>query len=491
MFLRMVYDDKLAEAAYLIGCQRTGEAIVIDPERDIDRYEKLAAANGLRIVAVAETHIHADFLSGARELGEKGATVYVSDEGGVDWKYLWLNKKTGGGSYRHQLLKNGNTFKVGNIEFKAIHTPGHTPEHISFMVTDLGGGADQPIGVATGDFVFVGDLGRPDLLESAAGIMGQADQSAHQLYQTVQQFLDWPEYMQIWPAHGAGSACGKALGAVPQSTVGYEKRFNASIRAAANENGFVQYILEGQPEPPLYFARMKRDNKIGPKVLGGVPQPRQLNMAELTQIEGRTCAIVDTRPWTAFRAGHVPGALSLPLSNSFSTDAGSMIDEQETIIVIGDPSSIDEAVRGLIRVGLDKIEGWFDAGELEQYASSGRKLQTLPEVSVAEAQAMMKTSNPFVLDARRKVEFADGNIPGAANIAHTRLLSRLAEVPRDRNILVNCRSGVRSARACSLLQKHGYEVTNLAGGFLAWEQAKAPIEQNSLSSRNESRSCQL
>ena len=491
MFLRMVYDDKLAEAAYVIGCQRTGDAIVIDPERDVDRYEKLAAANGLRIVAVAETHIHADFLSGARELAEKGVTVYLSDEGGKDWKYQWLNQKTGGGSYRHQLLKNGDKFKVGNIEFKAIHTPGHTPEHISFMVTDRGGGADQPIGVATGDFVFVGDLGRPDLLESAAGITGKADPSAHQLYQTVRQFMDWPDYMQIWPGHGAGSACGKELGAVPQSTVGYEKRFNASIQAAASEDGFVKYILEGQPEPPLYFARMKRDNKMGPKVLGGVPQPRQLSVAEFKQIDGRSCAVVDTRPWAAFRAGHLPGALSLPLINSFSTDAGSMIEEHESIFVIGDPSSIDEAVRGLIRVGLDNIEGWFNADELEQYAAAAGKLETLPEISVQEAQAMIDSSKPFVLDARRKVEFADGYIPGAANIAHTRLLSRLAEVPKDRHILVNCRSGVRSARACSLLQKHGYDVTNLAGGFQAWEQAMAPIEQNRLSSRNGSKSCQL
>ncbi|MFT3881547.1 MAG: MBL fold metallo-hydrolase [Gemmatales bacterium] len=220
MFLRMVYDDKLAEAAYLIGCQKTGDAIVIDPQRDVDRYETLAAANGLRIVAVAETHIHADFLSGARELAEKGAKVYVSDEGDADWKYQWLNLKTGGGSYAYQLLKDGDTFKVGNIEFKAVHTPGHTPEHLSYMVTDRGGGADKPLGVATGDFVFVGDLGRPDLLESAAGVVGKADSSAHQLYQTVRKFMDWPDYLQVWPAHGAGSACGKALGAVPQSTVG-------------------------------------------------------------------------------------------------------------------------------------------------------------------------------------------------------------------------------------------------------------------------------
>ena len=179
MFMRIIYDEKLAQAAYLIGCQKTGEAVVIDPERDVDRYIDLAAENGLRIVATAETHIHADFVSGSRELAERvGAKVLVSDEGDADWKYEWLNKKLDGGAYAYRLLKDGDTFNIGHIEFKVIHTPGHTPEHIVFLVTDRGGGANEPIGMATGDFVFVGDLGRPDLLESAAGHAGAMEPSA-------------------------------------------------------------------------------------------------------------------------------------------------------------------------------------------------------------------------------------------------------------------------------------------------------------------------
>lgn len=477
MFFRMVYDDKLAEAAYVIGCQRTGEAIVIDPERDVDRYERLAAANGLTIVAVAETHIHADILSGARELAEKGAKVYVSDEGDAGWKYQWLGEKIGGGGYRRQLLKDADTFMVGAVELKAVHTPGHTPEHLCFMITDRGGGADKPIGVATGDFLFVGDLGRPDLLESAAGLTGAAESSARRLYNTVRRFMDWPDYLQVWPAHGAGSACGKALGAVPQSTVGYEKMFNASIRAAESEQSFVSFILDGQPEPPLYFARMKRENKMGPKVLGGVPQPRQMEASEFAAIDGRKMAIVDTRTWPAFRAGHPPGALSLPLSKSFNTDAGSMIDEHEAVYLIVESPRLDEAVRDLIRVGLDNFGGWFDAGAMDQYRAARGKLVPTAEVSVAEAQIMLDTVQPLVLDARRRAEFADGHLPGAMNIAHTRLLSRLSAVPKDRPILVHCASGGRSARACSLLQRHGYEVTNLAGGMLAWQQAGAPVER--------------
>lgn len=480
MFLRMVYDDKLAEAAYVIGCQRTGEAIVIDPQRDVDRYESIAAANGLRIVAAAETHIHADFLSGTREFAEKGAKVYLSDEGDQDWKYQWLSQKTGGGAYTHHLLRDGERFTVGNIEFQAVHTPGHTPEHICFMVTDRGGGADKPMGVATGDFLFVGDLGRPDLLESAAGVTGQADASAHRLYGTVRKFMEWPDYLQVWPAHGAGSACGKALGAVPQSTVGYEKQFNPSIRAAASEQGFVDYILDGQPEPPLYFARMKRENKMGPRVLGvlgGLPKPRPLSVQDVKALDGRACTIVDTRPWPAFRAGHVAGSLSLPVNNSISTDAGSLIDAGDEIHVIAEAGKLDEVVRCLVRVGLDRVAGWFDAANFGQLESAGVRMEQTPEVSVAEAQAMIGAIKPFLLDVRRAAEVAQGRIPGAANIVHTRLLSRLAELPKDRPILVNCQGGVRSARACGLLQKHGYNATNLAGGFAAWDKAKAPVER--------------
>lgn len=474
MFLRMVYDENLAAAAYLIGCQQTGEAIVIDPERDVDRYERIAAANALRIVAVAETHIHADFLSGARELAERGATACLSDEGGAEWKYEWLHKKVGGGSYQHRLLKDNDTFHVGKIEFTVAHTPGHTPEHICFVVTDRGGGADRPIGVATGDFVFVGDLGRPDLLESAAGIAGRAEPAARQLCESVRRFIAWPDHAQVWPAHGAGSACGKALGAVPQSTVGYEKMFNPTILAARDERAFVNGILQGQPEPPLYFARMKRENKAGPSVLGAVPKPRALTADELLSIDGHASAVVDTRPWPAFKAGHLPGALSLPLSSSFSTDAGSMLAEHEPIYIIAEPSRVDEAVRGLIRVGLDRIIGWFDACRFADMASESKTLETTAELSVDAARAMLKARQPFVLDARRAAEFAEGHIAGAHNIAHTRLLSRLSELPKDRHILVNCRGGARSARACSLLQRHGYQVTNLAGGILAWEAANAP-----------------
>jgi hydroxyacylglutathione hydrolase len=320
----------------------------------------------------------------------------------------------------------------------------------------------------------VGDVGRPDLLESAAGIKGKADPSAHRLYGTVLKFMDWPDYLQVWPAHGAGSACGKALGAVPTSTVGYEKMFNASVRAARSEREFVDFILDAQPEPPLYFARMKRDNKLGPKVLGSVPRPAAMGIEDLKAVDVRKVAVIDTRPWAAFRAAHVPGSLHIPLNNTFNTDAGSLVAEDEPIVLIVEPSRVDEAVRDLIRVGLDRIVGWFDVSTMGALTAAGGTNATIDERTPEAARVMIDTVRPFVLDVRRKTEFEEGHIDGATNIAHTRLLSRLAEVPRDRPVLVNCRSGARSARACSLLRRHGYDCTNVAGGFLGWQKAFEP-----------------
>jgi hydroxyacylglutathione hydrolase len=478
MFMRMIYDDKLAQAAYLIGCQRTGEAIVIDPERDVDRYIEMAEENDLRITAVAETHIHADFLSGARELAERvGAKVYVSDEGDEDWKYQWLDKKVGGGAYDHQLLKDGDLFSVGNIEFKVVHTPGHTPEHICFLVTDKGAGATEPIGFATGDFVFVGDLGRPDLLETAAGQTGAMEPSARRLYETVKRLETIPEFTQVWPAHGAGSACGKSLGAVPFSTVGYEKRFNPALKAASSEQEFVDFMLTGQPEPPMYFARMKRDNKIGPKVLGELPYPPRMTPKELLSLDTRKAAVIDTRDWDDFRVGHLKGAMSFPLTNSFNTDAGSLIDEEEPIYLIIEPDRVEEAVRDLVRIGLDDIRGWCDANEMDALKREGAEMIETKEIDAQEASSMLDQPGVRILDVRRKTEYDEGHIPGAVNIAHTRLPSRLDEVPRDESMIVHCRSGKRSARATAYLERLGYDVTNLAGGIIDWEKASAPVER--------------
>jgi len=389
----------------------------------------------------------------------------------------FLVTDTGGGTYEHALLHDGDVFKVGNIEFKVVHTPGHTPEHICFLVTDTGGGATEPMGFATGDFVFVGDLGRPDLLETAAGQAGAMEPSAKRLYQTVQRLEGIPEFVQVWPAHGAGSACGKALGGVPFSTVGYERRFNPALLAAKSEREFVDYMLTGQPEPPLYFARMKRDNKEGPAVLGELPLPPRMTPKELLALDTRSVALVDTREWDVFRNGHVPGAMSFPLTNSFNTDAGSMIGEDEEIYLIAEPGRVEEAVRDLVRIGLDRIRGWYDATEVDELLRAGGEMAISREVSASDAASMIDEPGVRVLDVRRKTEYDEGHIPGALNIAHTRLASRLDETPRDERLIVQCRTGKRSARATAFLERLGYDVTNLRGGIEAWKKASAPVER--------------
>lgn len=468
MFMRMIYDEKLAQAAYLIGCQKTGEAIVFDPARDIDRYIDLAAAHELEIIAVAETHIHADFISGARELAEhSGTTVYLSDEGGDNWHSLWLDKKIGGGSYTHQLLKDGDSFRIGKIEFTALHTPGHTPEHMVYLVTDHGSGATEPIGMISGDFVFVGDLGRPDLLESAAGQIGAMEPSARRLYQSLQRLVGIPDFVQIWPAHGAGSACGKALGAVPSSTMGYEKRFNPALLAGRDEDGFVEFILSGQPEPPLYFANMKRDNKMGPPVLGQLPHPKRMSPDQISQLDTERVALLDMRDWESYRKGHLAGAMSFPMSNSFNTDVGSLVKQDEDIYLIVEESMLEETVRDLIRIGHDRLRGWCSPSDIDMLDQT--LLISLQEVDVQKAKRLINSSEVRVLDVRRKSEFDEGHIPGAINISHTRLASRTDEIPADSKLLIHCRSGKRSARASGYLQREGYEVVNLEGGYLAWE----------------------
>jgi hydroxyacylglutathione hydrolase len=459
MFLRQITDSSLAQNAYLIGCQRTGEAMIVDPERDLDRYFQVAAENDLRITAVAETHIHADYLSGARELVERhGVTAYLSGEGGPDWQFEWAK-----GNPHARFLKHGDVFRVGNIELKALLTPGHTPEHLSFLVTDIGGGADEPVAFLTGDFIFVGDVGRPDLLESAAGQAGVMEPSARTLYASLRATADLPEHLQILPAHGAGSACGKALGAVPSSVMGYERKFNAAFREAltAPEDRFVRHILAGQPEPPLYFARMKRDNKLGPALLpdGKLPAPKRVSAAQLGDWIGKA-AILDLRAdRAAFAAAHLQGALFAPLPGGrLPIAAGSYVAEDARILlVVENEAQSDEAVRQLIRIGLDRIEGWITSAEA--LTASGF-ITSYPRITPSDLPA-----DATVLDVRGAEEFASRHVKGAKNIAYTRLAARFDEVPVAGPLHVHCAGGMRAAIAAAYLASRGREVVHVDGPF--------------------------
>lgn len=465
MLWRLIYDEDLAEAAYLIGCQRTGEAIVFDPERDVDRYIDLAKSHGLKIAAVAETHIHADFLSGARELAERvGAHVYVSGLGGPEWQSKWV------GPYKHTILKDGDAFKVGNIRFTAVHTPGHTPEHLVYLVEDQGGGATEPMGAITGDFMFVGDLGRPDLLESAAGLAGVADGFAHDLHRTTAKFMSQPDHLQIWPAHGSGSACGKALGAVPQTTMGYERRFNPMLRLVDDEQAFVKSILEGQPEPPVYFARMKAWNRDGVPLLGELPKPRKLSADEIAGALAKGVVPIDVRSQPAFVAKHLPGSLWARPGSAFLMAIGSYGEPSDTFLLVCEAHEVDRLMRNLVRIGLDRVAAWIDPATLEQHFDAGGQHDSIPEISVEElAQRLDSTPGIPLLDVRRATEHAAGCIAGAVNVAHTRLYPRLAEVPAGDPILIHCQSGIRSTMASAALKRRGRSPVNVAGGYLAWQ----------------------
>lgn len=468
MLFRQYAEPKLAQYAYLVGCQRSGEALLIDPLRDIDTYVAAAEREGLRITAVAETHIHADFLSGAREFAERfGAKLYLSDEGAAEgWPSRWAKDS----AYDVTFLRDNDTFMVGNIEVRAVHTPGHTPEHMSYVVTDLGGGATTPIGIATGDFVFVGDLGRPDLLEQAAGLHGVQEPSARTLYASLPKFRELPDYAQVWPAHGAGSTCGKALGAVPTTTVGYEKLYNASLAAAdAGEQAFVEAILSGQPEPQMYFARMKRDNRDGVPLLGALPQPRALTVAEFARVvEAGEATVVDTRlDRSGFMAKHVPGALYAPMNKTFNTVVGSLVvDETTPLVLVIDESHVDEAVRDLVRIGYDAIAGVVTLDTLERYVEEGGATASIPEATFDDVHARLADDDVVVLDVRFANEYEPAHVPGAVNASYTRLPDYVRDrVPQGKTLMVHCVSGARSAAASAFLAREGYDVVYVNGAF--------------------------
>jgi len=273
MFFKQIKDPGLAQYAYLIGDKETGEAIIFDPQRDIEKYLALAEQNKIKIVAAADTHIHADYISGLRQFAETGVKIYASDEGDTDWKFEWLS----GSNYNYQLVKDGDKFSVGQISFKVRHTPGHTPEHTIFIVSELENGQMKEQGIISGDFVLVGDVGRPDLLETTAGQVGTMREAADLLYDSIQEFKKISPELMIWPGHGAGSACGKSMGAAPMTSVGQELIYNAAILAASDKKQFVETILDCQPEPPYYFGRMKIENKNGPTILNELPHPKQIS----------------------------------------------------------------------------------------------------------------------------------------------------------------------------------------------------------------------
>jgi hydroxyacylglutathione hydrolase len=462
MLFKHIYDEDLAQASYLIGCQATGEAVVVDARRDVDTFVALAAHHGLRITAVTETHIHADYQSGSRELAARtGARLYLSDEGDRDWKYGF------GGTPLH----HGDVIRLGNVRLEAVHTPGHTPEHLSFLVTD-GATSEHPGFYLTGDFVFVGDVGRPDLLDEAAGGVDTRFAGAKRLFASLRDhFLALPDHVQVWPGHGAGSACGKALGAVPSSTVGYERLTSwwAPLVQAGDEAGFVDALLEGQPDAPLYFGRMKRTNKAGPALLGDRPALEAFTPDDLAARLGDDLVLVDTRSADEHRADHVPGAYFVPEGKKLATYASYAIDPESDarglVVLARDEEHAEWMRERLAWTGIDRVVGFVDSVD-------GLTAGPTPQVA---PNALPAVDRAFVLDVRTKGEHAAGALPAALQRHVGRVAFVHDDLPRQRPIVVYCQTGIRAAVAAAALRAIGVpDVRELMGSYDGWRAARPP-----------------
>ena len=464
MLLERIYDEDLAQASYVIGCQAMGEAIVVDPRRDVQVYLDLAARHGMTITHVTETHIHADFLSGTRELAARtGAQIHVSGEGGEDWSY----------GFDAHLLHDRDEIALGNITVTARHTPGHTPEHLSFLVQD-GAFADEPGYLLTGDFVFAGDLGRPDLLDEAAGGVDTRFEGATQLFASLMDvFLTLPDHVQVYPGHGAGSACGKALGALPATTVGYERRHAwwATHLENDDEQGFIDELLDGQPDAHAYFARMKRQNKQGPAIRGELPELAELDAAAVLERLDAGAVLADTRGVDEILAGTVPGALALPSRGKVATHVGWAYDPESDdadIVLLADDREDAETMREhMIRVGVDAAAAYTVTLE-------GLPLEPVPTVDAEELARRLEAGqigagqDTVLVDVRNRTEHAEGTIADAQQLNAGKVLFHQDELPREKTLVTFCQSGLRNVVAAQALRRAGFDVIELEGSYAAW-----------------------
>jgi hydroxyacylglutathione hydrolase len=464
MFFHQRFVPGLAIYSYLVGDEKTKEAAVIDPTRDVDEFIEIAKREGLHIKHVFETHVHADFVSGSREMKDRlgdDVTIHASGMGGEDWTP----------SYADHVVQDGDEVVMGSVWLKAIHTPGHTLEHISWALFDDSRSSDTPWLIFTGDFVFVGDVGRPDLLGEEA-----RKELAHQLYQSVFGKLPpLPDFTEIFPGHGAGSLCGKAIGSRASSTLGYERRFNAALVEKPEEQ-WIDDLMDQMPLSPPYFARMKQINKEGPVVIGSVlPGQRRWSAKEVHERMCENCLIVDVRSKEAFAAAHIPSAINIPFGPTLPTWAGWVLPyDRPTLIVVDDPAQMPDVTTHLLRVGFDDIQGYLEGG-MDAWQVSGYEMATLSTVTVQSLAG--RTGDATVLDVRTEKEWNAGHIEGAIHIHGVKLQENFELVPRDNAVVVICGSGYRGSIAASFLQREGYaNVSNVLGGMSAWKAAGLPFE---------------
>jgi len=462
MYFKQFYLNCLAHASYLIGSD--GEAAVVDPQRDVDQYVAEAEAQNLKIKYIIETHLHADFISGHRELAARtGAQIVFGNEAQA--------------TISHLPVKDGDELSVGRVKLRIIETPGHTPESICVLVTDSEQDARGPQKVLTGDTLFIGDVGRPDL----AGGKGYTPQNmAAMMYDSLhEKLMRLDDAVEVYPAHGAGSMCGKNLSTETSSTIGQQRKFNYALQPMTKEQ-FVTMMTTDLPEAPAYFSKDAEINRSGAEALSGLPKPEPLSPIDVREIGQHGCVVLDVRSAAEFGAAHVPGSLNIGLGGQFASWAGSLIPITASIVIVADSEEqIEEAQIRLARVGLENLKG-FLAGGIDGWRAAGFEVAEVPQISVGELKDLIETQKGLqVIDVRRPAEYESGHAPRAVTAPLAKLREMLPTLGLNPDVpsAIICAGGYRSSAATSIAQQLGFtNLLNVTGGTNAWVKAGYEVE---------------
>ena len=458
MLIRPFVDESLGNSSYLIASEESGLAAVIDPQRDVDRYVQTAEGLGLRLVYALDTHVHNDFVSGARELAARiGLRAVAGTEFGLEFEHLAVNE--------------GDTLSLGDLRLGVMATPGHTPEHISFT---LHIDAAPPSAIFTGGALIAGGAARTDLLGDEHSVP-----LARHLYRTIHhKLLTLPDAVNVYPTHGAGSFCAAPVSAERVTTIGRERSANP-LALSRSEQEFVERSLRGLPSYPVYYKSVRLMNRRGPQILGGLPMPKPMPPDEVAEWLGQGGAVLDVRPAAGFWAGHIPNAYGIPLSTPLVTWAGWLIPFGTPLVLVStDASDREEALRQLIRIGFDDVRGYLDGG-LPAWTAAARPIARVPTVSIADLRERLGDGERLtVLDVRHNSEWIAGHIHGAIHVENGRLPYDALPLPQDSPVAIHCQHGDRSTAGCSILARRGYrQVILVEGGFHAWLKAGYPVER--------------
>jgi hydroxyacylglutathione hydrolase len=460
MYFKQFYLACLAHASYLIGSE--GEAAVVDPQRDVDEYIAEAEAHGFEIKYVIETHLHADFVSGHQELAARtGAQIVFGERAGA--------------AFEHRAVRDGEEIKLGNVILSFIETPGHTPEGISVLLTDTEV-SNQPQKVLTGDTLFIGDVGRPDL----AGGKGYTPQMmAEMMYDTLhEKLLQLPDEVEVYPAHGAGSMCGRNMSKETSSTIGEQRKFNYALKPMTKQE-FVKLMTADLPDQPVYFSKDAEINRAGARELSELAAPVALSAHEVLSLKTSGHVLLDVRSASDFGAGHVPGSINIGLGGQFAIWAGSLIPLNAAIVIVADTQAqVDESVVRLARVGIENVKGYLSGG-VQSWREAGLPVEAIEQVSVDQLKDQIANRDLQIVDVRRPAEYGNGHVPRALNAPLAALDSTIDQLPlrKDKPTAVICAGGYRSSAAASLLQQQGFtNLINVSGGTGAWINAGYPVE---------------